>query len=380
MIIACPECTGPFEVADGHIAPLVQVECPTCNFRMILDFEAANDASLREDGMSMTQGFRDELSYRQAVGAGQVVYSAEAGRTAAKSPRPDLRAVPDQPAITPPVREPAPEPVREPEPPVTATPQPVVDAPPVRRAPVEQPPVRQPIASPPVEQPVVEQPVVEQAPLDKPPVRHPPTQHPPTQPTAQPDRPRSRPTLIAHTPPPPQPVVTPPEPVAQPTVAPQSEAQVETHVGPAPTGPGSIAVDLDEDEVGIEVEVDETPAVSPTAEAAPPVRTPPHTPVREPATEPTPEPPRPEPGVTSTKPTDKQADEEAQPDENQPKGSAGKTALKLAFLFLLLAVGGLMAWSIATTGDPFQKILELTGAAPPADAEKADQKSDAKSK
>ena len=48
MIIACPECTSPFQVVDDQIAALVQVECPTCNFRMILDFEAANDASLRE--------------------------------------------------------------------------------------------------------------------------------------------------------------------------------------------------------------------------------------------------------------------------------------------------------------------------------------------
>src|SRR5690606_3183682 len=75
VIIACPECTNPFEIADGHIAPLVQIECPTCNFRMILDFEAANDASLREEGMGMAQGFRDAASYRQAVGAGQIGYS-----------------------------------------------------------------------------------------------------------------------------------------------------------------------------------------------------------------------------------------------------------------------------------------------------------------
>jgi len=48
VIIACPECTKPFEVEDSEIAPLVQIECPHCVFRMILDFEAANDASLIE--------------------------------------------------------------------------------------------------------------------------------------------------------------------------------------------------------------------------------------------------------------------------------------------------------------------------------------------
>jgi hypothetical protein len=70
LIIACPECTSPFQVLDGQIAALLQIECPTCTFRMILDFQAANDASLREAGMGMAQGFRDEAAYRQAVGAG----------------------------------------------------------------------------------------------------------------------------------------------------------------------------------------------------------------------------------------------------------------------------------------------------------------------
>jgi hypothetical protein len=364
LIIACPECTSPFEVADGHIAALVQVECPTCNFRMILDFEAANDASLREDGMAMTQGFRDETSYRQAVGAGQVAYSSSA---AATSPRgPSLRAVPDQPPVAQP--EPLQPPAREPVQPV----MPVIERPQVRQPPitppVEQPPIRQPAQ--PIEQPVAEQPVI-----DKPPVRH------PQQPTEQPERSRSRPTLIAHTPPPPQPVVTPPQPVAQPTASPPySEAQVETHVGPPPSGPGGIDVQLDED-VGIDVDMDE-----PEVAATPAVRTPPHTPVRDPATEPE-RPadqearvPQPEPGVTTSKPTgkDREADDEA--DEVQPKRSRGATALKLVILFLLVATLGLMGWSIATTGTPFQKLLELVGAAQPADdkADKADDASDAK--
>ncbi|WP_219906721.1 zinc-ribbon domain-containing protein, partial [Enhygromyxa salina] len=105
MIIACPECTSPFQVADGQIAALVQVECPTCSFRMILDFEAANDASLREAGMQMAQGFHDEASYRQAVGAGEVSYA---------EPKPGLRAVPEP--------TPAPKPAPTPRP--AAAPQP----------------------------------------------------------------------------------------------------------------------------------------------------------------------------------------------------------------------------------------------------------------
>ncbi|MEM6996666.1 MAG: hypothetical protein AAF721_39545 [Myxococcota bacterium] len=67
MIIACPECSGPFEVADGQIAALVQVECPHCQFAMILDFAAANDPSLVEAGMKMASGFRSAGDYRAAV-------------------------------------------------------------------------------------------------------------------------------------------------------------------------------------------------------------------------------------------------------------------------------------------------------------------------
>ena len=80
MIIACPECTKPFEVEDSEIAPLVQIECPHCVFRMILDFEAANDASLIEAGMQMAQGFSSEAEYRTAVGAGEVSLSSSPAR------------------------------------------------------------------------------------------------------------------------------------------------------------------------------------------------------------------------------------------------------------------------------------------------------------
>ncbi|MBK6916199.1 MAG: hypothetical protein IPH07_02250 [Deltaproteobacteria bacterium] len=67
MIIACPECVGPFELRDGDIAELVQLECPHCRFRMIFDFAAANDASLREPGMRMASGYRSVADYRSAV-------------------------------------------------------------------------------------------------------------------------------------------------------------------------------------------------------------------------------------------------------------------------------------------------------------------------
>ncbi|MEX1366297.1 MAG: hypothetical protein AB1Z98_24445 [Nannocystaceae bacterium] len=69
MIISCPECAGPFEVPDEHIAALVQVQCPSCSFRMILDFAAANDPSLVEQGMRMASGFRSAADYRSSVAA-----------------------------------------------------------------------------------------------------------------------------------------------------------------------------------------------------------------------------------------------------------------------------------------------------------------------
>lgn len=67
MIIACPECTSPFELRDGDIAELVQLECPHCRFRMILDFAAANDPRLVEVGMKMASGYRSASDYRAAT-------------------------------------------------------------------------------------------------------------------------------------------------------------------------------------------------------------------------------------------------------------------------------------------------------------------------
>jgi hypothetical protein len=67
MIIACPECSGPFELRDGDIAELVQLDCPSCSFRMILDFAAANDPRLVEVGMKMASGYRSATDYRDAT-------------------------------------------------------------------------------------------------------------------------------------------------------------------------------------------------------------------------------------------------------------------------------------------------------------------------
>mgnify|MGYP000117596318 CR=1 FL=1 len=93
MIIACPECESPFELRDENIAALVQIECPHCKFRMILDFAAANDASLVEEGMRMASGFRSAADYHAATTA-----------PAAPAPEPTIAPVP------------APEPAPAPEP------------------------------------------------------------------------------------------------------------------------------------------------------------------------------------------------------------------------------------------------------------------------
>lgn len=78
MIIACPECTSPFELRDGDIAELVQLECPHCRFRMILDFAAANDPRLVEVGMKMASGYRSASDYRAATAPRAPLHVAEA--------------------------------------------------------------------------------------------------------------------------------------------------------------------------------------------------------------------------------------------------------------------------------------------------------------
>ena len=133
MIIACPECESPFELRDENIAELVQIGCPTCSFRMILDFAAANDASLVEEGMRMASGFQSAADYH-----------------AASQP---AAAEPDVPVAPEPEPEPvAPEP--EPELPVPPTPEPVAPAP----EPEPVAPAPEPIAAAPEPEPAPEPP------------------------------------------------------------------------------------------------------------------------------------------------------------------------------------------------------------------------------
>ncbi len=120
MIIACPECESPFELRDENIAELVQVECPHCRFRMILDFAAANDASLVEDGMRMASGFHSAADYQaaSAPAAPSVAPVPEPVAPAPEPPEPELPAAP------------TPEPVApEPAVPAAAAPEPVAPEP-----------------------------------------------------------------------------------------------------------------------------------------------------------------------------------------------------------------------------------------------------------
>ena len=63
MFIVCPSCSGPYRIAADQIAPLVQTACPHCEYRVILDFEAANEPSLREAGHQFAQGFESVEAY-----------------------------------------------------------------------------------------------------------------------------------------------------------------------------------------------------------------------------------------------------------------------------------------------------------------------------
>ena len=85
MIIACPSCSSPYQLRDQDVAPLVQVECPSCDSRVILDFEAANDPTLVEAGTQSTNAYADEAAYLSH------------GRAPVEAPTPAARA--SQPAI-----------------------------------------------------------------------------------------------------------------------------------------------------------------------------------------------------------------------------------------------------------------------------------------
>ncbi len=63
MFIVCPSCSGPYRIPAEQIAPLVQTACPHCEYRVILDFEAANEPSLREAGHQFAQGFESADAY-----------------------------------------------------------------------------------------------------------------------------------------------------------------------------------------------------------------------------------------------------------------------------------------------------------------------------
>ena len=128
MIIACPECSGPFELPAEHISELVQIECPHCAFRMILDFGAANDPSLVEEGMRMASGFRSASDYRSWSGVAS---------PAAPEPARHLEPVTAEPAL----EAPTPMPTHQP----AATAAAVLEAPPRRAsspAPMMTPPGR----------------------------------------------------------------------------------------------------------------------------------------------------------------------------------------------------------------------------------------------
>lgn len=135
MIISCPECAGPFEVPDDQIAALVQVQCPHCSFRMILDFAAANDPGLVEQGMRMASGFRSAADYRASQQPARPVEAVPEPEVAAPVPEPVA------PTPEPEVAAPTPEPR-------VATPQPARPRPRVT-APTPEP--RRPTAAPPRE-------------------------------------------------------------------------------------------------------------------------------------------------------------------------------------------------------------------------------------
>ena len=88
MIIACPSCHGPFEIPNGQIAPLVQVDCPNCGVRNIFDFAAANDPSLIEEAHGRAAGFLSADAYHQFKRSGENFDFAEPKVTAAAAAAP----------------------------------------------------------------------------------------------------------------------------------------------------------------------------------------------------------------------------------------------------------------------------------------------------
>ncbi|MEZ4451024.1 MAG: zinc-ribbon domain-containing protein [Nannocystaceae bacterium] len=117
MIIACPKCSGPYQLPDDQVAPLVQVQCPHCEYRVILDFAAANDPSLREPEMLMADGFRSEDDYQKALADGHKVATYDLPAPPPPQPKPE-RVAPTTPAVaarttSTPASRPQPTPVLE---------------------------------------------------------------------------------------------------------------------------------------------------------------------------------------------------------------------------------------------------------------------------
>jgi hypothetical protein len=130
MFIVCPSCSGPYRIPADQIAPLVQTACPHCEYRIILDFEAANEPSLREAGQQFAQGFESVEAYASVydhvtskpdaqprLGVTSVTVQSEA------KPQQAVAAQAAPPAARPLQRH-APEPTPAPTP-VVATPAPV---------------------------------------------------------------------------------------------------------------------------------------------------------------------------------------------------------------------------------------------------------------
>jgi len=228
MIISCPECAGPFEVPDDRIAALVQVACPHCAFRMILDFAAANDPGLVEQGMRMASGFRSAADYHAS--AQLTAAPSEAEPVAAEATTGELAYA------TEPELEPEPEvavaavaerPARvQPEPPSRVRPEPVSPASSPPR-PLSSTPSREPVRPAAEARPVSEEARTEvhmlprgaerMVPVDIPPVRRPPV--------PRPDE----------------------EDIAVNVPTPATEI-VRTVVGPPPTAPDEVAIDIDDED------------------------------------------------------------------------------------------------------------------------------------
>lgn len=103
MFVVCPSCSGPFRIPADQIAPLVQTACPHCRFRMILDFEAANEPSLVEPGHLMAQGFETAEAYFSVYSHVGPQAGVEPRRVEAPQPTPEPVAPTKAPPTTPPV-------------------------------------------------------------------------------------------------------------------------------------------------------------------------------------------------------------------------------------------------------------------------------------